>query len=109
MSIMDLVTFTCLVQYVSEHTHINGHTLHLVISRSSNNIVNTVHVGPLITDHNIIHCPLNLKKPALPTLHHLPCERTAVARQTLQICMAEKKAWLATNLLKHLMTTRQSS
>ena len=47
-------------------THTEGHILDLVISRPSDNIVHSEEVGPLISDHNIIHCVLNLGRPPLP-------------------------------------------
>ena len=39
-------------QYVAGPTHVNGHTLDLVISRSSDDFVQDMEVSTLMTDHN---------------------------------------------------------
>ena len=42
-------------QYVVGPTHVNGHTLDLVISRSSKDLVQVMEVSTLMTDHNWVH------------------------------------------------------
>ncbi len=48
-----------LVQHVREPTHQDGHTLDLVITRASDNLVNSCDVGEFISDHNALHVILN--------------------------------------------------
>lgn len=62
----ELIESTSCRQHVNSATHTDGHILDLVISRPSDNIVHSVEVGPLISDHAIIHCSLDLGKPPLP-------------------------------------------
>jgi len=50
-------------QHVSGSTHIKGHTLDLVITRTDDNCVLSTEVGELISDHNVIHCNLLCAKP----------------------------------------------
>ena len=47
-----------------ESTHCAGHTLDLIISRNSENILNSLNVVDVpISDHRLIICSLDLKKP----------------------------------------------
>lgn len=62
----DLLETTNSTQHVNGPTHIEGHTIDLVISRSGDKVIHSVQVGPLISDHHIIQCSLNLTKPPLP-------------------------------------------
>jgi hypothetical protein len=55
-----------LEQHVTGATHVSGHTLDLVISRSSDNLVSSSSVSTLISDHHAVHCTLQLEKPPLP-------------------------------------------
>ena len=54
----DLVESTSCIQHVAAPTHIDGHTLDLVISRTSDDLVSSVCVGTHITDHSIVKCSL---------------------------------------------------
>ncbi|XP_041464616.1 uncharacterized protein LOC121415481 [Lytechinus variegatus] len=64
---MDLLeSFSC-IQHVDCSTHIHGHTLDLVISRKSDNIiVGRPWPGSLISDHFPVFCHLNSLKSQLP-------------------------------------------
>ena len=61
----ELLDICNLDQFVNSPTHSKGHILDLVIARSSDNLINSVHVDCLMTDHVSILCSLNLKKPPL--------------------------------------------
>ncbi len=54
---------TGLVQHVSGPTHKHGHTLDLVISRDSENLITDCKIDSRLSDHNVIVCHLNLLKP----------------------------------------------
>ena len=44
-----------LQQHVEQHTHVQGHTLDLVISRQSDNIIeDSPHVGRFLSDHGTV-------------------------------------------------------
>ena len=51
-----------MVQHVTGATHISGHTLDLVVSRSTDDIVQCCEVGAFISDHNAIHIKLKSGK-----------------------------------------------
>ena len=51
---LDLLDAFGLKQHVSGSTHVRGHTLHLVISRDSDNIVQNCEVGSFASDQNAI-------------------------------------------------------
>ena len=51
------------MQFVTKPTHISGNTLYLVISRSDDNLINSVSVPLLFSDHAAIHRKLALHKP----------------------------------------------
>jgi len=55
-----------LMQHVAEPTHISGHTLDLVMTRSSSNIVVSVCVKSFLSDHAAVHCELQGQKPRNP-------------------------------------------
>jgi hypothetical protein len=61
--IMESAGFT---QHVIGPTHIENHTLDLVFCQTDDSVISSVHIGSLISDHNIIFCDLNIKKPPLP-------------------------------------------
>ena len=44
-------------------THIRGHTLDLVVSRETDDIVQSCEVGSFVSDHNAIHIALKSRKP----------------------------------------------
>ena len=50
-------------QHVNDATHIGGHTIDLVITKTDDNIVNYISVGSLLSDHFAIHFNLNVGKP----------------------------------------------
>ncbi len=52
-----------LAQHVTGPTHIDGHTLDLVISRATDDIVKSCEVGCFISDHNCIHTILKVANP----------------------------------------------
>ena len=54
----DILSSSNLSQFVTEPTHISGHILDLVIARSDDNVVDSVTVPFLFTDHAVIHCLL---------------------------------------------------
>ena len=56
-----------LIQHVVSPTHIKGHVLDLVITRSSMDIIKSVDVfDPAISDHSLITCSLEISKPVRP-------------------------------------------
>ena len=59
--------FDCfdLVQHVDGATHKYGHTLDLVVSRTSDNMVQSCEVGSFVGDHNTIYITMNWCKPHL--------------------------------------------
>ena len=52
-----------LVQHVKDATHIKGHLLDLVVSRETDDLVQSCEVGDFISDHNSILVSLNSSKP----------------------------------------------
>ena len=52
-----------LCQLVSGSTHMDGHTLDLVITKSTDNLVSNTTVSDFLTDHGAVHCCLHLPKP----------------------------------------------
>ena len=61
---MDILFTYDLIQHVHDPTHENGHTLDLIITRSSSNFVKNAKVDYKISDHFSIKCHLSLGKPA---------------------------------------------
>ena len=57
--------FDCfdLVQHVDGAMHEDGHTLDLVISRTTDNMVQSCEVGSFVGDHNAIYITMNCCKP----------------------------------------------
>jgi hypothetical protein len=65
-----------LKQYVNFSTHEHGHTLDLVIARSSDSIIlNEPKLGPFLSDHSITNCQLNVRK-AKPATKQVIFRRT---------------------------------
>ncbi|EFX65653.1 hypothetical protein DAPPUDRAFT_117093 [Daphnia pulex] len=56
-------------QHVHQPTHNKGHTLDLVLSRNTDNIIASTHVDNdvCISDQSLIECVLNVRLPQLPT------------------------------------------
>jgi len=50
-------------QHVSSPTHQEGHTIDLVITRTSDTVLGGVQVTSLISDHHIVRCYLRIEKP----------------------------------------------
>ena len=59
----EIIDVSNLEQFVTSPTHISGHVLDLIIARASDNLVESVKVDCLLTDHAAIHCKLNLDTP----------------------------------------------
>ena len=59
----DMLKCANLHQNVNDATHIGGHTIDLVTTKRDDNIVNTLSVGSLLSDHFAIHFNLNVGKP----------------------------------------------
>ena len=64
VKLQDLLETCNMTQFIKEPTHISGHTLDLVVTRSSDNLIHSVEVGTFFSDHNAVHCKLKLNKPA---------------------------------------------
>lgn len=63
---MDLLETFSLSQHVSGPTHLSGHSLDLIITRSSDDVVlASPKVTFPISDHFIIQCPIGFPRPAL--------------------------------------------
>ena len=63
---MGLLETFSLSQHVSGPTHLSGHTLDLIITRSSDDIVLASPKTTFpISDHFIIQCPIGFSRPAL--------------------------------------------
>ena len=66
MSFSELLQTFSLVQHVKDPTHEKGHTLDLIITRSSDNIILTNPVADyLFSDHFSISCKITLLKPQI--------------------------------------------
>ena len=64
--LLDIINTANLKQHVTDPTHVSGHTLDLVITRVSDNLVDHVQAQHFISDHAAVHCKLLLDKPPLP-------------------------------------------
>jgi hypothetical protein len=64
---MDILDSFDLVQHVDFATHIGGHTLDFIISRSGDNIIDAVSPGDMIADHSAVLASLNMHKPKSKT------------------------------------------
>ena len=62
-NLRDILDTSNLSQFVCEPTHLNGHTLDLVIARSADDIVDSVHAASYLSDHAVISFTLNSPKP----------------------------------------------
>ena len=64
--LMDMIESLGLIQHVEEPTHIFGHTLDLVITRLSDDVVrDSPRVDSYISDHGVVLFKLNSVKPSL--------------------------------------------
>ena len=59
----DILSTHSLSQHVSGPTHMEGHTLDLVITKSTDNLVSNTAVSDFLTYHGAVHCCLHLPKP----------------------------------------------
>jgi exonuclease III len=62
----DIFDSHCFQQHVTGVTHVSNHTLDLVLTRTSENIITSAEVSSLFSDHHAVHCTLQIKKPPLP-------------------------------------------
>ena len=61
LSMLDVAGFT---QHVKETTHVKGHVLDLLVTRTSEQIVNNISVNPsLPSDHYVVSCTLAVPRP----------------------------------------------
>ena len=64
LKFLDLLDSFNLIQHISMPTHKNSNTLDLIITRSDEETVCNLSVNdPVISDHFVLHCNLNLAKP----------------------------------------------
>ena len=76
VTFLDMLESMALKQYVNFSSHEHGHTLHLIITRSSDSIIlNEPKLGPFLSDHCIINCQVNVRK-AKPTTKQVTFKRT---------------------------------
>ena len=62
---LDLISSFGLKQHVLGVTHDQGHTLDLVITRSTEDIVSNLEIrDPALSDHNAVHFKLSIDKPS---------------------------------------------
>ena len=52
-------------QHVNKPTHLSGHTLDVIMCRDTDNLVQEVQVGDMITDHHLLLCNIHHSKPHL--------------------------------------------
>ena len=72
----DLIDSVNLCQLVNSPTHRNGHTLDLIITRATENLVQDVNVHPeFYSDHRVITCSLNHPE--------LPCSNVTVTHRSI--------------------------
>ena len=63
LQLTSLLSSFGLIQHVQGPTHIGGHTLDLVVSRSTDDVVQSCEVGDFLSDHNIINIVFRAGKP----------------------------------------------
>ena len=54
-----------ILQCVNTSTHMSGHTLDVIMCRATDNLIQEVKVGDMITDHNLLLCTVHHPKPHL--------------------------------------------
>ena len=54
-----------ILQFVNTSTHMSGHTLDVIMCRATDNLIQEVKVGDMITDHNLLLCTVHHPKPHL--------------------------------------------
>ena len=61
---MDLLESRGLQQHVTDPTHVKGHTLDLLITRATDNLIQSVNVSDiLISDHSLVQFSANVSRP----------------------------------------------
>ena len=60
----DILSNHSLCQHVSGPTHMDGHTLDLIITKLTDNLVSKTIVSYFLTDHGAVHCGLHLPNPS---------------------------------------------
>ena len=66
MTMRDFLESCYFYQHVEQHTHCKGHTLDLIIARTTDYVVSAVKVNhwqALPSDHSAIRCVLNISRP----------------------------------------------
>lgn len=59
---LEILDVFCMQQHIKEPTHVQGHTLDLLITRDDDSLLPTnSHVSDLITDHNAVVCTIKLR------------------------------------------------
>ena len=53
-----------ILQFVNTSTHKSEHTLDVIMCRATDNLIQEVKVGDMITDHNLLHCSPSQATPA---------------------------------------------
>ena len=59
----DMLKYVNFHQHVNDATHIGGHTIDLVNTKTDDNIVNYISVGSFLSYHFAVHFNLNVAKP----------------------------------------------
>ena len=65
-ALFDLLSSHELIQHIKEATHLKGHILDVVVTRSSDTLLHSSSVGELFSDHHIQDCRLQTAKPSYP-------------------------------------------
>ncbi len=83
-----------LMQHVSGPTHFKGHTLDLVVSRATDDIVQSCTVGSYVSDHKCIHINLKAAKPH-------PVMKTISYRKTKAIDIEQFSSDIQASQIQH--------
>ena len=59
----DILSIHSLCQHVSGSIHMDGHTLDVVITKSTDNLISNTTVSDFLSDHGVVQCCLYLPKP----------------------------------------------
>ena len=81
----DILSNHSLCQHVSGPTHMDGHTLDLIITKLTDNLVSKTTVSDFLTDHGAVHCDLHLPKPQ-PLRHSVQYRNyAAIEKEMLRV------------------------
>ena len=94
----DLLASYNLVNRINFPTHKHQHTLDLIIDNEDNSLITSTSRDLLISDHNFVHCTLNIK-------HPLPSPKTIQYRQIKKM----DHTAFRDNLKKHLNLSEDQS